>query len=95
MKFDENGFLEPKKSTLVRSSDDGAVTYIAVYRRAEVDHYLGESAETFNHPRRSLGEFLTGLREFYKGPGRAFGYAPIATVGKFNVVVRQYRGMDI
>jgi hypothetical protein len=106
MEKDEDGFPIPRKSYIIPGSNNESCYDFAVFPTTEVQK---EFPELFAPPSNEdltagynqkdalarLAYNLTGLREFYRGVGRCFGSEPSVRIGKRNIVIRQFRGLDI
>lgn len=85
--------ITPRKSYILHQKDGTSLYAVAIFRRSEVEQYVGKDATLF-HP-DDLAFNLTGWYAFEHGAGRAFAADPRVIIGKRNVMVRQFRGLDV
>lgn len=96
MEKDENGFPIPRKKYSVLDDHGDTCTRIAVFSTAEV-----ERAFPYVTKVEDLLALLSPWRQFARPigygrlVGRTVGSAPTITIGKYNVVVRQFLARDI
>jgi len=87
--------ITPRKSYILRQKDGTSLYAVAIFRREEVEQYVGKDTTTFSNPDDDLAFNLTGWYAFERGIGRAFADEPRVIVGKRNIMVCQFRGLDV
>lgn len=108
MDKDSNGYLVPRKTYVITSEHGDSCNLIAVFPTAHVrDEFpeLMQVIEARNNAPMTYAQFidtadelaamLTPWRAFSRGPGRAFGTHPFLILGKRNIVIKQFRSLDI
>lgn len=85
--------IAPRKSYTI-SAEDGEITYMVdIYSRAAIESVFGPLADA--DARHDAVDALERMTPRYGGPGRTFVHAASIRVGRRNVKIVQYCGLDI